>query len=321
MAQAPRRIDIHHHFLPPVYQQQARDTLNLTAAGSPGFAQLFQWTPQMSLQEMDKFGVAAALLSISTPGVWFGDDARARRLARECNEYGARMVQDYPARFGLFATLPLPDVAGSLTEVSYSMDTLKADGIGMLSSYGDKWLGDAVFAPLFDELNRRKAVVFVHPSVANCCGNTLPQVSPALLELLFDTTRTITSLLYSGTLGRCPEIRFIFCHGGGATAQMAQRIAAPARNPAIAAKFPRGIMAEIQKLYVDLADMTAPPGFAAVRELFGTQRMLLGSDFPFVPTLGASISGLAQLQLPAAELQAIERDNALALVPRLASQR
>jgi predicted TIM-barrel fold metal-dependent hydrolase len=318
MAQAPpRRIDIHHHFLPPVYQQQARDTLNKTAAGSPGFDLLFKWTPQMSLDEMDKFGVASAVLSISTPGVWFGDNDRARKLARQCNEFGARTVQDFPSRFGLFAALPLPDLQGSLIEAAYALDTLNADGIGMLSSYGDKWLGDAMFAPLFDELNRRKAVVFVHPGVANCCGNTLAQVSPNLIELLFDTTRTITSLLYSNTFTRCPDIRFIFCHGGGAMAQMAQRIAAPTRNPAIAAKFPNGIMYEMQKLYVDMTDMTAPASYAAVRELFGTQRMLLGSDYPFVPTLAATVGGLAQLKLPIPELQTIERDNALALVPRL----
>jgi predicted TIM-barrel fold metal-dependent hydrolase len=139
-----------------------------------------------------------------------------------------------------------------------------------------------------------------------------------LLELLFDTTRTITSLLYTGTLTRCADIRFIFCQGGGATAQMAQRISAPARNPAIAARFPRGVMAELQKLYVDIADMTARPSYAGVRELFGTQRLLFGSDFPFVPTLAATVGGLAQLKLPPAELQAIGRDNALALLPRFA---
>jgi predicted TIM-barrel fold metal-dependent hydrolase len=324
LAQAPqygarRRIDVHHHFLPPAYREEIRDALVASATGSPGFGLVMKWSPQMSLDAMDEFGVAAAVLSISTPGVWFGNVADARRLARECNEYGARMMQDHPGRFGLFAAVPLPDVDGGLAEAVYALDTLHADGIGLLSSYGDKWLGDPAFAPLFDELNRRKAVVFVHPSVANCCGSTLPQVPPALIELLFDTTRTITSLLYSGTLTRCPDIRFVFCHGGGATAQMAQRIAAPARNPAIAAKFPLGVMHEIQKLYVDIADMTSPASHAGVRDTFGAQRILFGSDFPFVPTLAATVGGLGQLKLPAAELRAIERGNALALVPRLAS--
>jgi predicted TIM-barrel fold metal-dependent hydrolase len=325
LARAPlsaprRRIDVHHHFLPPAYREEIRDALVASATGSPGFALVMQWSPQMSLDAMDEFGVASALLSISTPGVSFGDDAEARRLARVCNEYGARMMQDHPGRFGLFAALPLPDLEGSLAEAAYALDTLHADGIGLLSSYGDKWLGDPAFAPLFDEMNRRKAVVFVHPSVASCCGATLPQVPPALIELLFDTTRAITSLLYSGTLTRCPDIRFVFCHGGGATAQMAQRIAAPARNPAIAAKFPLGVMHEIQKLYVDIADMTSPPSYDGIREVFGTQRILFGSDFPFVPTLAAAVGGVAQLKLPVAELRAIERGNALALVPRFASR-
>src|SRR3954470_8580999 len=127
-AQAPRRrIDVHHHFLPPVYQKEARETLNVTASGTPGFNLLFKWTPQMSLDEMDKFGAQTSMLSISTPGVSFGSPDSARRLARECNDYGAQMVRDHPGRFGLFAVLPLPDVPGSLAEIAYAMDTLKAD--------------------------------------------------------------------------------------------------------------------------------------------------------------------------------------------------
>ncbi len=321
LAQAPaaprRRIDVHHHFLPPVYQKEARETLNVTASGTPGFQLLFKWTPQMSLDEMDKFGAETAMVSISTPGVSFGTVDQQRRLARQCNDFGAQMVRDYPGRFGLFAVLPLPDVEGSLREIEYSLDTLKADGFGILSSYGDKWLGDPAMAPVFDELNRRKAVVFVHPSVANCCGNTLPMVSSGLIELLFDTTRTITSLLYSFTFLRCPDIRFIFCHGGGALAQMAQRITAFARSPAVAAKYPQGVLGELRKLYVDVTDMTAPPSFAGVRELFGMQKIMFGSDYPFSPTLAATVGGLGQLKLPAAELQAIERDNAVSLFPRL----
>jgi predicted TIM-barrel fold metal-dependent hydrolase len=314
MAQgAPQRIDVHHHILPPFYLQEAGKEIRATA---PGFPQLFDWTPEKTLADMDAHSVATAVLSMSTPGIWFGDRDQGRSLARRCNEYAVKMRAEHPGRFGLFAALPLPDVAGSLLEIDYALGTLKADGIGLLTSYKNSWLGDEAYAPVFDELNRRKAVVFVHPNVPDCCTATLPMVAQGLIELLFDTTRAITGLLYSGTFARCPDIRFIFCHGGGGLAQMADRIGNGARNPALAAKVPNGVMHELKKLYLDVANMTGPRAFAAVRDLVGMEKMLLGSDFPF-NSIGPTVKGLGELNLLDSELRAIERENALSLLPSL----
>ena len=127
--------------------------------------------PRKSIEDMDRGGVAAAVVSITNPGLWFGDAAVTRRLARACNDYGAKLVQDHPTRFGLFAAMPLPDVDATLKEIAYAYDTLKADGVGLLTSYGDTWLGNPAFRPVMEELNRRKAVVHVHPTAANCCRN------------------------------------------------------------------------------------------------------------------------------------------------------
>src|SRR5580704_13432841 len=155
----PFRIDTHHHFSVPklIAESTAK---GITQTG------LQDWTPQKSLDSMDKGGVATSILSISDPGVWFGDNAAARALARECNDYAAKVIKDYPGRFGLFATLPLPDVEGALLEIEYAFDTLKADGACVLSSYGGKFLGNPAFTPLLEELNRRKTVVFFHPYFA-----------------------------------------------------------------------------------------------------------------------------------------------------------
>ncbi|MDB5405950.1 MAG: amidohydrolase [Rhodospirillales bacterium] len=313
IAVAPYRVDTHHHFFPPFYLAEARQQI---LAAAQGFPQLFEWTPEKAIAELDKNAVATAIVSISTPGIWFGDVAASRKLARRCNEYAAQLAKDHPGRFGFFAAIPLPDPEGSLAEIDYALGTLKADGIGLLSNYGDKWLGDPAYAAAFDELNRRKTVVFVHPAVANCCTTLLPGVQSGLVELLFDSTRTITSLLFSGTLARCSDLQFIFCHGGGALGQMAERISALDYQKALAPRFPNGVMHQLKKLHLDVTNMTSPAGFDAVRDLVGIPNMLLGSDFPYGP-LAATINGLARLKLPPEELRAIERDNALRLLPQL----
>jgi 6-methylsalicylate decarboxylase len=184
-----------------------------------------EWTPHKALAEMDANSVATAIVSITSPGIWFGDVQAGRTLARKCNEYMAQLVSDYPGRFGFFAAVPLPDTEGSLQEITYALDTLKADGIGLMTNYGDKWPGDPAYAAVFDELNRRRAVVFVHPAAPNCCKNLVPHVPTAFTEFPYDTTRAVTSLLYSGSLARLRDIHFIFCHAGGTIPMLAGRIA------------------------------------------------------------------------------------------------
>ena len=247
-AARPFRIDTHHHFsIPRLYAQS-------TAKGvsQPTLA---DWTPEKSLEQMDKGSVATTIISISDPGVWFGDNASARSLARECNEYAAQVIKDHRGRFGLFAVLPLPDVDGALREVEYALDTLKADGIGVLSSYQGKYLGNPALAPLMDELNGRKAVVFCHPFCAACeTQTTLSDAQNRGVEFVFDTTRTILSLLSTGTVTRCPDIRFIWSHGGGTVPYITTRLAGAA------SKLPKGLIYELQKFYYD----TAQPVHAAV---------------------------------------------------------
>src|SRR5688572_25907513 len=198
----PYRIDIHHHFAPPAWVTAVKGKPLLQPANTT-------WTPEKSIEDMDRGGVAASMVSITNPGLWFGDAPMTRQLARACNEYGAKLVQQHPARFGLFAALPLPDVDGTLAEIAYAYDSLKADGIGLFTSYGDTWLGNARFRPVIEELNRRNAVVHVHPTAANCCRNLsyAPGVGPGSMEYGTDTTRAITGICFSGDAARFPNIR------------------------------------------------------------------------------------------------------------------
>ena len=186
------------------------------------------------------------------------------------SECAANMVSKYPGRYGVLAALPLPATDASLKEIAYSLDTLKAEGIGLLSNYDDKWLGDPAFAPVFDELNRRKAVVFVHPTASNCCTNLVPDVPAPLLELLFDNTRAVASLIYSGTLNRCPDIKFVFTQGGGALPMVADRLATLARrNKKMAERVPKGVEYELRRMYYDVASVTNEPSFVALEKIHG----------------------------------------------------
>ena len=232
----PHRIDVHHHILPPDYVATVGDDRigPLILAGRTP-----EWTPAMSVEAMDRNGIATAVTSISAPGLWFGDNEESVRLARLCNEYAASIRRDHPGRFGVFASLPLPDVDASLAEIEYALDTLGADGIGLLTSYGDRYPGDPAFAPVFDELDRRGAAVYFHPTNAPC-SQCLPEIPAATLDFPFDTTRAVVSLLYSGTFARCRDIRFIFSHAGGTVPFLAERIARLGARPGFKEKVPNG---------------------------------------------------------------------------------
>jgi predicted TIM-barrel fold metal-dependent hydrolase len=311
----PNRIDVHHHILPPPYMLRARD--RILAISDRDHSALLNWTPARAVEEMDKNGIATAMTSLGLPGVWFGGARAARSLARACNEYAAQMVRDYPGRFGLFAALPLPDREGSLREIAYALDELKADGIALVSSYDNKWPGDPTFAPVFEELNRRKTVVFIHPAVPGCCSHLMPGIPASTIEFLFDTTRAITSLLVNGTFSRCPDIRFIFCHAGGTMPMLAARTNAfVQRHKEVADRMPKGVSYELKKLYYDVANSTNPSSMAALMNLVPTSQILFGSDFPYV-SAAVTATGLDHFGLSASDLQAVNRENGIKLFPRV----
>ncbi|MFZ0122681.1 MAG: amidohydrolase family protein [Xanthobacteraceae bacterium] len=316
-AQGASIIDTHHHFYPPPYQQAWMDWEN--AHKIPHFPSSQDvWTRDKAVAEMDKNGIRTGMLTLaSTPGVWFdaGPEAAAR-MVRVCSDYGAEMVQDFPGRFGLFAPLSMLDTDTTLKEIEYAFDVLHADGVGLQSNYGDKWLGHASFKPVWDELNRRKAVVYVHPLVANCCGNLSVGTFPAVLEVPHDTARTITSLLLSGTLAHLRDIKWLFSHAGGTMPMMAGRIDAfYGKSPKLAEFAPAGILGELVRLNYDTANATSAPTMAALLKFVPVSQITYGTDYPYFP-LNQHVT-LAQSGLSAADLEAIESGNAMRLVPKL----
>ncbi|HEU4747686.1 MAG TPA: amidohydrolase family protein [Gemmatimonadaceae bacterium] len=310
----PKLIDVHHHILPPFYMAEAKD--RVIAQGQGYLPQrVLEWMPENALAEMDRNNVVRAVVSISTPGIWFGDVQASRVLARKCNEYAAELVVTYPGRFGFFAAVPLPDTEGSLLEIAYALDVLKADGIGLMTSYGDTWPGHPGYAPVFDELNRRKAVVYFHPTGPDCCRNLIPVVPYVFTELPHDTTRAVTSLLFSGSFARFRDIRFIFSHAGGTLPMVAGRIARQSSAmKQFAEKMPNGVDYELKRLYYEIAGSANRPAMAALMNLVPTTQIMFGSDYPW-GLIGGTANGLSNLGLSPADTRAIGYENAMALFP------
>jgi 6-methylsalicylate decarboxylase len=309
-------IDTHHHFYPPAYLKRQMEG----ARKIPPFPGVPDWTPARAVEQMDKNGVSIAVLSLaSTPGVWFDDGAEAAsKTAIMCQDYAAEMRKDYPGRFGVFAPLSMMDIDATLKEIEHAFDVIKADGINLQTNYGDKWLGNPVYKPVLEELNRRKAVVYVHPLVAACCSQLSVGTFPAVIEVPHDTTRTVTSLLLSGSFARYRDIKWLFSHAGGTIPVMAGRIDAfYGARPNLKEFAPEGIKGELKRLYYDTANATSAPTIAALMNLVPISQITFGSDYPYFPL--DQISNLQQIGLTQEQLQDIGSSNAMRLIPNLKS--
>jgi predicted TIM-barrel fold metal-dependent hydrolase len=311
LAQArPHRIDVHHHVSPPTWIDAVK---SIKKDNSP----MINWSVQKTLEDMDKGGVATAITSPTTPQVTGLDKAVAVRVARESNEYAKKLETDHPGRFGTFAMLPFPHVDECLKEIAYSFDTLKVDGVGCMTSYGDKWLGYSEFDPIWEELNRRKATVYTHPTGANCCVNLVRGIDDAYLEFGTDTTRSIFTILFSGNSQKYTDINWIWSHGGGALTAFAERFLVQAiSRPPYAGKFPRAVVeSELKRFYYDTAQVANPITLAAMVKLMPVSQIVYGTDFPY-RTAADHTKGITEV-FSDDDLKKIERENALRILPRL----
>jgi len=302
-------VDVHQHF---------------TLPGGRGATR--EWSVEKVLDLMGKNGISTVIFSNAGNGeqIYAGTES-ARDLCRKMNDFCAKMVSDHPKSFGFFASIPFPDADGALKEIEYAYSTLKADGIGILSSINEKYPGDPLFRPAWEEMNRRKAVTFIHPYTPRCC-RTLIESGEASVERDFDTTRAVTNLLYSGTLSQLADIRYIINHSGADVPVMAGRIkdrvpgassfGAKKQTDGITPKTPKGVFYELQKLYYECAHAAYAPAIAALRAFVPPSQMMFGSDFP-AEDPAETIYQLKQRELPSDVLHAMYRGNAERLFPRL----
>ncbi len=313
----PGRIDVHHHVLPDFYVSTLA-TMGVTTAGGIPFP---TWTPDTSLATMDETGVATAMLSLSSPGVHLDSDAAAVELATRVNDHTADLVRDHPGRFGFFACLPMPALDASIIETTRALDELDADGVVLLASSRDRFLGDPEFDPLLAELDQRNAVVFIHPN-GHSSSFGLGLESPAFVtEFVVDTTRAVTNMLWTGALDRYPNIRWIIAHAGGTIPYLAWRLSLLDLLPGFLDRSPEGATHYLKRLYFDTALSASTEAMSGALALVGPDQILFGSDVPFAPEVVAvrEVEDLGELDILDADAHAaIDRENALELFPRLA---
>jgi predicted TIM-barrel fold metal-dependent hydrolase len=316
-ASTDRLVDVHAHFVTDFYIAAVRNAGIDQPDGMPGFP---AWSVEDHLALMDRGGIRTSVLSISSPGTHLGEDTAARALAREVNEYGAYLMREHPGRFGHFASLPLPDVEGSLAEAAHALDTLGSNGVALETNAEGIYLGDGRYAPLWAELDRRQTVVFVHPTSPTCWQQVSLGRPRPMIEFIFDTTRTVSDLVFSGVLTRYPRIQWIFTHGGGTLPLLADRMELfrtvfQGGDPADPT-----IPEQVARLWFDMAGSPFPNQIPALIKAFGSKRLLYGSDYCWTPAAGAAaqIASVDTAIQPAGETwRTLTTRNAARLLPTL----
>nr|WP_256581270.1 MULTISPECIES: amidohydrolase family protein [unclassified Pseudomonas] len=308
------RIDIHHHIFSPALRQALQRHHIHRIAGSP----IPDWTPETSLGAMERDGTRTAVTSVVLPGINLARDELVH-LSRSSNEYSADLAQRHDGRFGFFAHVPLPFTDNACAEAIYALDTLHADGVVLMASNGEKFLGDEAFDELMSELNQRQATVFVHPNLHPSTGQLGLEMPPELLEFSCDLTRAGLNLILSGTLERYPRIRWILAHAGGFLPYVAWRVSLANAMPEYGDKATLGVLNYLRRFYFDTANSVSRYSMATLRELVEPSRILFGSDAPYVAE-AQTVAGIAALERDgfwsAAMVEGVERGHALSLFPR-----
>jgi 6-methylsalicylate decarboxylase len=317
-------IDVHCHYVPAAYRQAQKDAGRYQIDGWP----MPVWSAQRHIEDMDRMNVSASVLGLSSPSLNWGDIEKARFLARDANEEGAKAVQAYPNRLGFFAILPIPDVDASLAEIEYALDVLRADGVVFHSNSNGVYLGDPVLDPVMAELSRRNAIVHLHPVKPSAVPEkALVGIPIPTFEFMFDSTRAVANMIYNGTLRRNPGVKFICPHMGTLLPLMSGRMAGSIKLMMDLKTWPEDwqvpdVMAELKNLYYDGGGaFNLAIQIPALKGIADTAKILVASDYPHTPVEAAKqlIDGFRTTDcLTEKEKVGILRTNALTLFPRFA---
>jgi len=275
----PKYIDVHHHILPPFY----RDALNNAGIPKKYGITLPEWSVNSSKKIMEKYDIESAITSISTPAVCIGDKEFSKNLARQCNDFAAELSNKYPKMYGAFATLPLPHIDATINEIKYALEELKMEGVTLLSNYDGLLLGNEIFYPIYNELNKRHAIVFIHPTIPLPCCSEMNFLPASMFEFICDTSRTIINMLFKGIFEKYENIKFIIPHAGGTIPYLAGRINLyETLIPSLKENIPKGAYHYLKNLYYDTAMSTSTATLNCLREFVPIKNILVGTDYPFI---------------------------------------
>ena len=313
-----QKIDMHVHYIPEAYRKE----LKLKVEGDPDGFPMPKWDAATHLKMMEHLGITAAMLTLSSPHLNFGDPEAAKKVARESNEEGAEVVRKYPDKFGLMASLPLPNVKDSIEEIKYACDVLHVDGFAFPTNTQGVYLGNPHLDPILEELNKRKAIVILHPNQPGSIPQNVNEVLPIpAMEFLFDTTRTVTNMILKGTIRRFKDIKFVIPHAGAFLSILADRLDGFFRRSYLLDGGEKvDVFGELKRLYYDAAGMCLPRQLKILLEIADHKHLFYGSDYPFTPEAGCVMlaEGLDKTELLTDKLrQDIYYNNAIKLFPRL----
>jgi predicted TIM-barrel fold metal-dependent hydrolase len=309
-------VDVHHHVLPDFFWAATNEADHPVGGIAPP-----AWSRESALSFLDDAGIDVAITSISTPGVHTGDSAAAKDLARRCNELSAKLVKDHPNRFGGFACLPLPDIDASLEELRYALDELHLDGVVLFSNSLGVYLGDRSLTPIFDELQRRKAVVFVHPNASPDPSAHALDLPDSLIDFTADTTRALAQMLYTNRFADTPDVKYIFSHAGGTIPYLAGRFAiVDTMNVIPGAESRSSATDTYRNLYWDTALSWSDPVLAMLRDVVGIDHVVFGTDYPYLRrdlAVDARQHIVDSVELSTEETESVLGLTATTLIPRL----
>ncbi len=319
-----KTIDVHSHYIPQTY---------IDALQSKGIGEkqinfpMEPWNAEKRIELMDKGDNQAALLSLSSPGLRYFHGDELVHLCRKLNDELAELVRRYPTRFGSFIALPLPDVDAALAEIDRCFTDLDADGVCAMTNYDQIFIGDPAFGAVHDELNRRGAVMFFHPT-ENAGNDVLTQGYPApAFEYPFESTRAVVSLLKHGVIERCPEVKYIISHGGGSLPFIGTRLAkllplmgsgSTEEKEAKARKYEE----QVVSLYFDMALVQYHPSLMAIADYHPTDKLIMGFDQPFnnFTDMKVATDQILNFEGFADAKENIASGNALRILPGLAKR-
>ena len=323
------KFDLHTHFYTEAFFQAVRDLPSEFSFGASSTGQtiithrgarFFGVTPAMTdvskrLDDMDRVGIDVEVVSLSTPNVFFTDAAHQPEVAKMMNDSYADLIARHPKRFKGFASIPMDAPDAALAELHRAIDTLKLNGVILLSNIGGKALTSPEYRPFFEEANRMKLCIFLHPMIPANSDAFREYVLGPIIGFPFDTSLAVARMCYDGMFEVLPDIRWIIGHLGGAIPYLMERMDNGFRDFAdCRVKIDKLPSVYLKRLYYDTVSFS-PYTLKMVRDMVGADHMVMGSDYPhLLGSIDRAVTSIDGLEIDQSEKEKIYSTTALSIL-------